>query len=281
MKVLLVMLNNLQNYILDNIVNLMKFKNTDIVVITDMKFKNIFKNILNDDSVIIVEDLIHTYDKEIHNISNSFRNGFWKLTTYRFYVLQKYMKKFNVTNIIHIENDVLVYHNLDEIIFHEKEKILLTMDSKKRCIPGLMFIPNCNLLEYCLNHFIEKLNDMENWGICFHKLPNLIDNLPIFIDDKSNNEKEIITRNFNKYNAIFDAAAIGQYLGGIDPINVNGYNTIGFVNETCIFNYSKYKFIWRKNKDNCNIPYIIIDNKEYPIINLHIHCKNLKNFIHI
>ena len=30
----------------------------------------------------------------------------------------------------------------------------------------------------------------------------------------------MITKNFKHYNAIFDAAAIGQYLGGIDPRNI-------------------------------------------------------------
>ena len=279
MKVVLVMLNNFQDYILDNIANLMKFQNKDIGVITDLKFKHIFKTILKEENVITVEDLLPNYGQEMHNISNSFRNGFWKLTTYRFYALQKYMQKFNVTNIIHIENDVLVYQNLDKINFHANEKILLTMDSNVRCIPGLMFIPNCNVLEACLQHFREGLNDMENWGICFNKLPQLIDNLPIFRDDKSNSEKEMITRNFHKYNVIFDAAAIGQYLGGIDPRNHGGTNTIGFVNETCVFNYSKYKFIWRKNEEHCNVPYININGIEYPIMNLHIHCKNLKKFI--
>jgi hypothetical protein len=87
----------------------------------------------------------------------------------------------------------------------------------------------------------------------------------------------MITKNFKYYNCIFDAAAIGQYLGGVDPRNMSG-DTKGFVNETCVINYSKYNFIW-KNKNNKKIPYIIINNIEYPIVNLHIHCKDLKSFI--
>lgn len=280
MKIVLVMLNNFQDYILDNIENLLKFKNTDIVVITDLKFKHIFKNIPKYDNinVISIEDLFPNYGQEMRSINNSFRNGFWKLTTYRFYALQKYMEQYKITNIVHIENDVLIYKNLDEFIFHDQEKILLTMDSNNRCIPGIMFIPNCKLLNDCLIGFKEHLNDMENWALCFQKKNEMIDTLPIFIDDESSNEKKNITRNFQKYREIFDAAAIGQYLGGIDPRNHDG-NTIGFVNETCVFNYSYYKFIWRINEQNCNIPYIIINEITYPIINLHIHCKNLKKFM--
>ena len=35
------------------------------------------------------------------------------------------------------------------IDFHKKDKILLTMDSQNRCIPGIMVLPNYLLLERC------------------------------------------------------------------------------------------------------------------------------------
>jgi hypothetical protein len=272
------MLNNFQDYIIDNIEHLFKFQNTNITLITDSKFRNNFNTLFPNLNIINVEDLIPQYTNDICDTVNSFRNGFWKLTTYRFYALQAYMEKYNITNIVHIENDVLVYKNLNNFNFHDETKILLTMDSEKRCIPGLMFIPNHSVLKTCLKHFNSNLNDMENWGLCFLYLNNYVDTLPIFITDKSSTSREMITRNFDKYQAIFDAAAIGQYLGGIDSNNSPG-NTIGFVNETCVFNYSSYKFLWRKNENNLTVPYILINDMEYPIINIHIHCKNLKKFI--
>ena len=277
MHIVLIMLNNCQSYILDNIENLLRFNNNNIVVITDTKFNDKFEHLLNKITIINVESLIPNYINDIGmDINTTFRNGFWKLTTYRFYTLQCYMKYYNKDNIIHIENDVLIYKNLDDICFHTKEKILLTLDSKNRCIPGIMVIPNYKLLEKCLSIFKENLNDMENWAYCFHYFPELTDTLPIFVKDDTTHERDIITRNFNNYNSIFDAAAIGQYLGGIDPRNQSG-DTIGFVNETCIFDYSAYKFIWKNNDDNhFKVPFIIINSIEYPIINLHIHCKNLK-----
>ena len=114
---------------------------------------------------------------------------------------------------------------------------------------------------------------MQNWANCY-KNTHYIDTLPIFITDNNTPEHTLLTKNFYKYNAIFDGAAIGQYLGGIDPRNTSSKNTVGFINETCIIDYSKYKFEWCKNK-----PYIIIKDIKYEIINLHIHSKNLKLFI--
>jgi hypothetical protein len=277
-KIVLVMLNNLQSYIFDNIDNLKKHNNNDIAVITDKKFQSLFENLGVD--VIYIEDLIFSYTEYTKKIKNSFRNGFWELTSFRFFAIYSYMKKYNLENIVHIENDVLIYTYLDYLKFHNREKLLLTMDSEKRCIPGIMFIPNNKILFKCLNTFNEKLNDMENFSICYYKLPEYVDTLPIFIDidNNTNNILNIITKNFKYYNSIFDAAAIGQYLGGIDPENKSG-NTIGFINETCVIDYSKYTFHWKNNNVGLKIPYININNNEYPIINLHIHCKNLKKFI--
>jgi len=269
MKIVFVMLHNLQSYIFDNIQHLKNHDNMDITIITDKKFSTLFKNV----DVINIEDLIPNYVNVVSRINNTFRNGFVQLTSYRFIAIYEYMKQHNINNIIHIENDVLIYKKIDK--FHNMNKLLLTMDSKNRCIPGLMFIPNHEVLKKCLDIFNPYLIDMQNFSYCYHTLTDYVDTLPIFIED--NNITKMITKNFKYYNAIFDAAAIGQYLGGVDPRNVAG-DTKGFINETCVIDYSKYTFIWKK-ENNKNIPYIIVNHNEYPIVNLHIHCKNLIQFI--
>tara|TARA_B110000285_G_scaffold93024_1_gene106455 strand:- start:1335 stop:2162 length:828 start_codon:yes stop_codon:yes gene_type:complete len=275
MKIVLVMLNNLQSYIFDNIQHLKHHDNSDITVITDKKFNTLFENVgIN---IINIEDLIPDYINVVSRSNNTFRNGFWELTSYRFTALYEYMKQHNINNIIHIENDVLIYKNIDTINFHNMNKLLLTMDSKNRCIPGLMFIPTNEVLKKCLDLFNTSLNDMQNFSNCYYTLSDCIDTLPIFLEDNKNDVTKMITKNFKYYDSIFDAAAIGQYLGGIDPRNKSG-DTRGFINETCVIDYSKYTFIW-KNENDKKIPYIVVNNNEYPIVNLHIHCKDLKIFI--
>jgi hypothetical protein len=275
MKVILVMLNNLQEYIFDNIQQLKNHNNNDITVITDKKFNSLFENIAI--NIINIEDIIPNYINIASKISTTYRGGFWLLASYRFLAIYEYMKQYNISNIIHLENDVLIYKNIDTINFHNINKLLLTMDSENRCIPGLMFIPNNEILKKCLDIFNPNLNDMQNFSNCYYNLNEYIDTLPIFIDNNENTITKMITTNFKYYNCIFDAAAIGQYLGGVDPRNIPG-DSKGFVNETCVIDYSKYNFIW-KNENDKKIPYIVINTNEYPIINLHIHCKDLKQFI--
>ena len=262
MEIILVMLNNLQEYILDNIQHLKKHNNNNITVITDKKFNSIFENI--DINLINIEDLIPDYVNIASNISSTYRGGFWVLASYRFIAIYEYMKQYNIVNIVHIENDVLIYTNIDTINFHNTNKLLLTMDSKNRCIPGLMFIPSNEILKKCLDIFNPDLNDMQNFSNCYYNLSENIDTLPIFIENNVTAITHMITKNFKYYNCIFDAAALGQYLGGVDPRNIPG-DTRGFVNETCVIDYSKYGIIW-KNENDKKIPYIIINADQKSVV---------------
>ena len=277
MEIVLVMLNTFQEYILHAIECLHKFNNHNIVVITDcILITNYDKTNVK---VIAIEGFMPSY-RELHKtLQNSYRNGFWQLALFRFQTLLTYMRHHSKESIVHIENDILVYKDLDELNLQNHNKILLTMDSKTRCIPGIMYIPSSQVLEECLKHFKDNLNDMENWGLCYNERPDLVDTFPIFPTDNSSSELTSLTKNFDKFNCIFDAAAIGQYLGGVDPRNRRG-DTSGFVNETCLINYSNYNIIWKPDpKYNALVPHLLVGANIIPIVNLHVHSKNLTKFI--
>ena len=89
----------------------MKFEN-DIVLISDENFRHKFVNFKME--FISAESLIDNYNENMDKLNNTFRNGFWKLTSYRFNILHEYMFKYNVNNILHIENDVVLYKNLND-----------------------------------------------------------------------------------------------------------------------------------------------------------------------
>ena len=142
-----------------------------------------------------------------------------------------------------------------------------------------MYIPNHKIFKIILDSYDYNYNDMYNFSN-IQKKSGLIQNFPIFISNDfvdNNEEYNFVTNNFHNFQYIFDAAAIGQYLGGVDPRNDNR-NTEGFVNETCIIKYNHYHFDWIII-DEIKRPFIIINNLKYRIFNLHIHSKNLKKFV--
>ena len=267
-NIFLISIGIFQSYILLNIKQLLKF-DFNIYVITESKF---FKNLepYKDSIKLIDESTIHTEFKKI-KLNSDFRNGFWNNTSKRFFIIYEYMKINNIKNIIHIENDVLIYNNMN---YYFEEKIYITMHSSQKCVPGIIYIPNYNLLTKLINNYDYTKNDMYNLGKFFNENKDIVKTFPI-IDDSI--DKNIYNENFKQFNSIFDAAAIGQYLGGIDSRNKNG-DTIGFINQTCEIKYNKYIFKWIK-KDNYYIPHIQIKNNLIPINNLHIHSKNLNDFL--
>jgi hypothetical protein len=267
MKIILLSIQNFQEYIIDNIKNLLLFNNNDIVVITEKQF---FYKLKDYPVQLIDKNDLEDYNFNItSNLDRNFRNGFWHLCSLRFFYLYSYIKNNNIINCIHLENDVITYINFDNFM-PNLNKIYVTYDSELRVIPGIIYIPNSELLKPLIENYNPKLNDMENL------LNYGFEPFPIFIIN--NNILNKYNKNFNIFNSIFDGAAIGQYLGGVDKRNIEG-NTEGFINETCIIKYNNYKFYWIKEINNLYIPHIEINNKIYKINNLHIHSKELYKFM--
>lgn len=268
MKIVLVSTGNFQEYIIDNIKNLQAYGNTNIDIITEKHFFHLLDGL--NVGLIDTEGLnSYNFDNQ-SQLDKSFRNGFWHLCSLRFFYIYSYMEKYNVTNCIHLENDVISYVNFDKMehLFN-KNRVYVTFDSETRVIPGIMFIPNTQAFLPIINNYNVGLNDMQNLA---RFNDNVIEYLPIYFGNGT-----IYDKNFNHFNCIFDAAAMGQYLGGVDKRNQDG-DTRGFINETCVIKYNNYSFYWIQEDNNNYAPYIAINNKLVKIINLHIHSKDLNRF---
>jgi hypothetical protein len=167
--------------------------------------------------------------------------GFWTYTIERFFYIEEIMKKLNIENIIHIEIDNLIYFNVNDMVslFLDLEfELSVPFDNDSRGIASIMFIKNHAAINK-LNEYIKKtyeyrrgqfINDMMILSNFKKSFPNYIQNLPIIFPEYSYklspNLKTLNIENPNfysdnifRFNGIFDAAAIGQYLGGIDTIH--------------------------------------------------------------
>ena len=280
MNIVLVCINNFQEYILDNIKQLIRLNHENIYILTNKVFFHKFEEFTAKINLINIDELNENFNyySKTH-LDKNMRNGFWALTSLRFFYIYEFMKVYNIKDVIHLENDVLIYYNCSNIINNfEKEYLYIPFDTFKRNIASIMYIPSYELLKTILDNYDYSKNDMENFCLIKNKT-NLIKTLPIFpkFNNIDNAEINFVSENFHKFSYIFDAAAMGQYLGGIDPRN-DSSNTIGFVNETCVIKYNKFKFIW-KEIQYIKRPFLQIDDIEYTIFNLHIHSKNLAKFI--
>jgi hypothetical protein len=276
---------NYPSYLNDCIEQLKKYKIKVHLIISDI----LLDKIKNEDIILSkVEDYINDdYNNfNIKGYDSNFRDGFWNSTTSRFFILNEYCNRNNINNFFHIENDNLIYDNLIEIknkLSNIDKDMFVIIDSENRAIPSFIFIKDNYILKSFCDYLIlnQHKNDMNNL-FDFFISNNKVSNLPII---PSNYNKELFSLsgiyssgriNYSNFydilNCIFDGAAIGQYIGGVDPRNQIG-DTKGFINETTIFNVSNNEYYFTDNGY-----YMYSNNNKIKIVNLHIHSKNLNLF---
>lgn len=266
MKVILVSVGNFQEYMIDNIRNLKLFGNNDITVITEDRFFDRLRDL--DVTLVGTQDLGDLGFGEKSRLDRQFRQGFWHFCSLRFFYIYSYMAREKLRDCIHLENDVMAYINFENLRTKLSDRsVSVTRDNDLRVIPGIVSIPSAEALRPLVENYNFELNDMENLSRFNFEC------LPIFPDVGPQHR---ITAGYKNFECIFDAAAMGQYLGGVDPNNAVA-DTRGFVNETCIIDYSKYEFFWIKMGE-LFVPHVKIDNDLVRIVNLHIHCKDLSKF---
>jgi len=224
--------------------------------------------------LIVKDDLQRRF--EAHSrLDTVFRGGFWQFASLRFFYLYNYVKMSGLTDIFHIEYDNLIYYDVFQAIdpFRSKEMWCI-MDAPNRCIPSFLFWKGPAILEQLLMTMIEcsalRLNDMESLAVFYNSNKELVGALPIvtaYVDAID----PLYYEHAATFGYLFDGACVGQYIGGVDPQNAAG-NTVGFINETSVI--------------KCNKMTVVVVNKKpvlngMPLVNLHIHSKDLARWTSI
>lgn len=220
--------------------------------------------------------------------------GFWRATIERFFVLHNFMQWFNIQNVFHLENDTMLYVNLSKLlpVFSKNYSIAIPFDNDERAIASLVYVKNANVLKNLTDFIAEKsmtgLNDMQLMALFKKNHGEVVKQLPVIMPQYLQHNKLKSTLNhvakvperyadyFEEFNCIFDAAALGQYLGGVDPAHKN--SSPGFINESCLFNPSLFDYEWQKEPNELMVPYVVFKNQKYKIATLHIHSKRLELF---
>jgi len=249
---------------------------------------------------VAVESLSQTKDHKRFikrsTLDKGFREGFWTYTSERFLYLNDYMNQNKSKNVFHMEYDNMLYADLNALlpIFTGNYKgIAATFDNDQRCIPGFIYFRDRNsmsdLARYFADHVHLGYNDMEM--IAHYKVEkgsDYVEHLPIIMTEYATTNALVSPMghtgknplkyclHYSLFQSIFDAAAIGQFLGGIDPRN--GPSVPGFINESCIFNPSALIYVWEEDANGRRVPYALYGQSKCRINNLHIHSKKLNQF---
>ncbi len=254
---------------------------------------------------IAVEELpispAHTAFRQSAQVDKGFRFGFWTYVIERFFYLSSFASQYEVENLFHLETDVLLYVDLSELlaVFRQHyEGMAVPFSGDLIAIAGFMYFKDQQILEklsfFLANVFVNnpglQANDMQLLGLLRQNFgPVILDSLPVVpADDPGplcslwtgpSANPELYTRHFDQFRGVFDAAALGQFLDGIDPRNNAGRQTMGFLNEQACYWAHRYRYMLVTDGQGRRVPHLLTKTNRWPIFNLHLHSKNLAGFL--
>ena len=230
--------------------------------------------------------LTHHHSEFINKntLDTSFRHGFWRYTTERFFVLEEVCRYLNITEFFHVENDNMVYFNASELIHAFRNTvngIASTSLTDIKLIFGFMYCNNIETLSDLTSYLVNTENNEMETGAKFFKLYNkntqYLPSIPDIDNILSLEDKTRVTHNIETFNGVFDPAQYGQWLGGIDPRN-DVSKAYTYSNPSAAIQPDQFTYSNRIEDSGLFRYYINKHGVSYPLYTLHIHSKKLAEF---
>lgn len=279
------------------------------------RFKRLFPNIpitLIVDSECDVSEVsqniwkMHIYNREDQQLAElfpklshdlEFREGFWIKTLERLFAFIEFHKTLDFdTQLIHIESDVVLLPNFP---WHKFSKSRLPplgwcAFSPDHDVASLVYSRNhdsSSLLKKSLIKFLRKdsfVNDMTALNRVAKMYPQETFYFPMdggsdftIRDTRKSTRKTTAdpkSKYFHEFEGVFDGAAFGLYLTGIDPRNTFGlrlvHNRSNLLNSKAYIQPQEYEY----STDDVGNLWLRINSFSMPVYCLHIHSKNEKLF---
>ena len=213
-------------------------------------------------------------------LNRDFRSGFWLHASYRFFLIADYLIQTDLENVLHLENDVTLYFDPTSKIdaFHKFASFAVPLD-RVRAIPGSVWFRNAGvavkLAEFIQQHsFPDDMAALGHFCLVNQEIAKPLPTIPNSYAQKFALDTKRFSEGFELFGGVFDAAAIGQYLGGVHRLNIIE-NSVFFINESSDLNLDHFEFSWHFEGGH-RIPAISALNQLTTILSIHVHSKELK-----
>ena len=220
---------------------------------------------------------------KIFSKQNFDQNPLWFSSILRVYALNYVSKNLNLDSFTHFDNDVLIYKNIEEIKqkkYFKENSINITKSDNDHLVFGFSYFPNIELIENLCNSFDEILQNYDYYSNYFARGKNLSEMRMLKIIDTINPQLFNILDSlpYGNKEYLFDPSSYGQYFDGTHLKRGNYYFKRRYISTSHIvgreIKSNRIKPIY-KNKS----PFVRYENKNFELVNLHIHSKNLGKFL--
>lgn len=226
----------------------------------------------------IMSDLSHDF---------AFRMGFWRYSIERIFALNSWHRLHTDQSFIHVESDVLLLESFPWPQFQTFSKLAWLRHNDTLDCAAILFSPSSLETSWLRDEVVRllendrSLTDMTALNQISNLYPNRVSLLPTMKNSWSQtlgedlpSNVELITREFDVFNGLFDPAAIGVWLTGNDPRNRLGWIT-RFSNH---FDPSVNPNVLQYSGNLRREVWVSLNSDPTPLFNLHIHSKQVSYF---
>lgn len=245
--------------------------NSEIVLITDQDIE------MRDVTLLQVKDISSQETQRVMNM-NLFANDLnplWRTSIFRIFLVRDSIRYLNLKSCFHFDSDVLLFQpsNLFENSISNFDGLYITPCNNDELVFGFSRFGGLNKIDELCFFLCEIVFDENKQRKYSVGMPNEMQLLGGIYKERPDLIQKLITIPVESSEFVFDPSSYGQYFGGTHQGHPPGWfgehHNIG----KQISNQSlKPKMIDKK-------PYVEYNGKQYPIVNLHIHSKNTKDFI--
>ncbi len=226
-------------------------------------------------------DIRPWYDESLFNkfkakssLDGEFRGGFWLYAVERFFVLEQFMARRGLERIFHAELDVMVFdlEGVSRACDSHGSGIFSVMDSPNRSLASLFYVNSRRELQHFLGYVLTAPtthNEMQLLGEYTRANPTRGHALPSEIALDAT-QFPVAPSSVSPEIGIFDAAALGQWLFGIDSRNAAGSVWNHFKNPNLTFPIDKARFSMAWIGLMVSVRYQGVERR---VRTLHIHSK--------
>ena len=206
-------------------------------------------------------------------------NPLWSTSLLRIFYLRDIQKKLNLKNLIHFDNDILIYKPYQEIkkYFHTS-RFNITPANENRLIFGYSFIPSYDVFNKLCQSLDKKIEEgiKKDWSFNKFSPPNEMDLLGMVYNEENTYFNLLPTLPYDS-SIIFDPLNYGMYIDGShnNPRKFYSSRELVFDDIISVELYSKRI----KTKFINNMPVVNWDKKTFEMANLHIHSKRFDKFL--
>ena len=271
---------NLPNELIRNAENLVSMNpNVQVLLLTDSAEKGF------PGEIVVVDNgqlrrMITPYLERFPEIKER-EDGYWEKTLTRLLALNSLKDSLDANSVVfHLESDVhmaLPFDLITSIILRENRiSVPLYPKLGKKGIGSIIYFPDVPAISTFINHLAALINSSKQALSDMELLGRALENGWAVELPSVPRGKNQLTCRYNYGLLLFDGAAIGQYLHGVNPIHTNGTIVSGYKNPYIEIDLSDIK--WEvSNFPNSKFPTIKLSyiDDVYYMANIHVHSKEL------